>query len=1540
MKKQLLLWVLLLCAVMQARADEGSSVIDGMLWRCTFNGSAAEDVQPGWGNPSGVVEIPDRLYTSDASGYAEYTVTSICQFAFYYGTAMTGVIIPSTVTSIGMYAFSTCSNLTSVYCYGETPPTITSDVFSTYDTATLYVPEGSLEDYQNADVWKNFSHIEPVIFETTIDGIDYSLSNLTGEATVVWSSSYSALTTLNIPGTVECNGQTWPVTAIGESVFYRLTNLESVTIPSSVTTIGAYAFSGCSGMTSLTLSEGLKTIGAYAFQDCSGLTSVTIPSGVEYMYEGVFENCSGLTSVSIPASVRDIYSNSFSHCTSLTSVSFSEGLEGIGGFAFYDCSNLTSVTLPSSVMGIGDYAFDGCSSLTSVYCDAVTPPTITSTTFSNYDVTLYVSSGSQEAYQNDEVWQNFTRIEPVFDTTWTDSNGMTWSFTVRGTEATDIKPAMFENCYVYGGPNHPDQQPVTLEPWDSTDGRFNDLEGDNFPTLSDGVYFGHKTLIFDIVAIEGNPKMRVMNGWWSATYADNVPMSVDLWELPITEAIANDCAQGGLGRDLVIMMLEGKITIKSVYYEAPSVPDVVVIPAKVYVGSTELTVTSIGDGAFADCSNMTSVTIPSSVTSIGDFAFSGCSGLTGVSIPSNVASIGKSAFSGSGLTSVNIPSRVASINDRVFSGCTGLTNVIIPSSVTNIGERAFEDCTALTSVTLPSSVKSIGERAFYRCALTSVNFPDGLMSIGESAFSRCSGLTSVIIPSSVTSIGQAAFSSNNLTSIKVNSGNTVYDSRGNCNAIIEKATNTLMVGCKNTVIPNNVTSIAYSAFFECDLTSVTIPEGVTSIGSNAFRLCSNLTSVTIPSTVTSIGSQAFYGCSGLMRVYCYVETPPTIFSDDFSTYDTTTLYVPEASLEEYLYAKVWRDFTNIEPIPELQYCYYADTGEAAVIRGNYSSMETVTIPEQVTYEGVTYTVTAIKIAAFESCHSLTSVTLPSTLKVIGERAFSDCYNLESIDLPEGLTTIEQGAFQDCYGLESIDLPANLTTIGNYAFSDSPLTSVTCNMANPPSIDENVFSCYNTATLYVPENSIQAYQEANTWKKFTQIEPIVNEATIDGLKYSFNQATGEATVIKGDYSALTTVTIPETVDHNGVTYDVTAIGETAFVACFDLASVTLPESVTTIGQGAFGGCQSLTNLTLPSNLTTIGNSAFEHSGLTSVVIPASTTSIDEQAFTWCPGLTSISVANGNPVYDSRNDCNAIIKTGTGTLITGCQNTTIPEGVTYIGNYSFLGCSSLTHIIIPEGVEIIGWLAFYECTGLTSVSFPASVTGISSGAFHNCSALTSISVADGNTVYDSRNDCNAVIETPTNTLILGCKNTIIPQDVTSIGGNAFQGCTGLTSVNIPESVTSMGNSPFSGCSGLTSVYCDAATPAQINYSTFSTYDTTTLYVPKGSLQAYRNDEKWGQFETIMEFELIPGDVNADTKVNVGDFIATGSFILGRTISPFIFKDADINGDGAINVGDFISIGSIILRNSPTSGANSGAMTAPRRVEEVTPTEIEPE
>ena len=408
--------------------------------------------------------------------------------------------------------------------------------------------------------------------------------------------------------------------------------------------------------------------------------------------------------------------------------------------------------------------------------------------------------------------------------------------------------------------------------------------------------------------------------------------------------------------------------------------------------------------------------------------------------------------------------------------------------------------------------------------------------------------------------------------------------------------------------------------------------------------------------------------------------------------------------------------------------------------------------------------------AFRECH-FTSVNIPNSVKSIGDYAFILCRGLTSVTIPNSVTSIGAGAFSGCSALTSITIPNSVTSIVSDVFFDClELTNIVVEEGNTK------FDSRNNCNAIIETSS----NTLITGCKNTTIPNSVTSIGVGAFQYC---------------SGLTFITIPNSV---------TSIGDSAFSGCSGLTSVVIPNSVTSIGERAFDGCSGLTSITIPNSVTSIGYYAFDGcSGLTSVVIPNSVTTIYDYAFLGCSGLTMITIPNtvtfigygafygcsgltsivveeGNTEYDSRNNCNAIIESSSNTLIAGCKNTIIPNSVTAIDGY-----------------------AFYRCNGLTSITIPNSVTSIGDDAFSGCGGLISIVVEEGNAKYDSRNNCNAIIETSSNTLIIGCKNTTIPNSVTSIGKGAFSECSALTSITIPNCVTSIGDWAFYGCSGLTSV-----------------------------------------------------------------------------------------------------------------------------------------
>ncbi len=919
-------------------------------------------------------------------------------------------------------------------------------------------------------------------------------------------------------------------------------------------------------------------------------------------------------------------------------------------------------------------------------------------------------------------------------------------------------------------------------------------------------------------------------------------------------------------------------------------------------------VRSIGDDAFSGCSGLTSVcitdiamlcairfksftsnplyyahelylngelvkdlTIPNGVTSIGNYAFYNYSDLTSIVLPDSVTWVGRSSFFGCNLIKITGPSNAvstvakqcdskaiaeivitsgASIGDSAFSSCSGLISVTIPNSVTSIGKDAFYKCSGLTSVTIPEGVTSIGDSAFYNCTgLTSVTIGNSVTSIGDYAFRDCSGLTSVTIGNSVTSIGNWAFSGcNKLQDIYI------ADIAAWCN--ISGLYNLMDYGSSNknlylnnelvtsVSIPDEVTAIPSCAFSSCNLTKILGPSDMvsavvkqckskaieeivitsgTSISDSAFNNCTGLTSITIPDSVTSIGTYAFSGCDKLQDIYITDIAAWCNISglDNLMRYGTSNKNL-------YLNNELVTSVSIIDEVTAISsYAFYGCiltkiTGPSDMVSAVVKQCDSKTVEQIVITSG-----TSISDSAFRDCTGLTSVTIPNSVTSIGEYAFYNCTGLTSVTIGGNVTSIGNYAFRDCSGLTSVTIGNSVTSIGDYAF----------------------YGCSKLQDIYITD--------------------IAAWCNISGVNYLMAYGASNKNLYLNN-ELVTSLTIPD---------EVTVIPSYAFYGCKSIVSATISDNVTSVGGAAFSGCTVLTKISGPSGMvsvvakqcnsktveqivitsgTSISDSAFRNcTGLMSVTIPNSVTSIGNYAFSGCDKLQDIYITD-IAAWCNISGVNYLMAYGASNKNLYLNNElvtslTIPDSVTSIGGAAFSGCSGLTSITIPDSVTSIGDDAFRDCSGLISVSLGNGVRRIGDSAFNSCEKLTSITIPHGvesignyaflgcwrlievhnkssltiiagssdngyvasyakNVYTDTEGDSKLstendyVVYTEGTEKILvdytGTKTELtLPSYITQINDWAFSNCAELTSVTIPDSVTSLGYSAFSGCTGLT-------------------------------------------------------------------------------------------------------------------------------------------
>lgn len=763
-------------------------------------------------------------------------------------------------------------------------------------------------------------------------------------------------------------------------------------------------------------------------------------------------------------------------------------------------------------------------------------------------------------------------------------------------------------------------------------------------------------------------------------------------------------------------------------------PKDVVIPATVTDHSTSATTTEpwtvigMADRAFQKAAGLRSITIEAPLTEITQYSFNDCANLESVTLPETVKSLRQQSFSQCPkLKSITGIDNVTTIASYAFYRCSSLTDITLPSTLTLLQGYAFQECTSLERITIPGSVKELQASTFQDCtSLAEVILEEGVQIIGQKAFQGCTSLVHPAFPASLQRLDPYAFAKcDNLGTVTIQHvfySNLVYsestiqeivfpESGGNSTPYIG---NNLFEKVKG-LTEINVTgfnTLPDGTFLECpDLTTVTLAEGLKSVGNYAFQKCPKLTSVSIPSTLEYIGHYAFSECPELERI-TFPATMRTIGNYAFGQCPKLDNIVLPAGVqfgtcvfrqcnlssitfpEEPMVSMADDPFGQQPNIKSMTIPSWLAPVPEAFLQNNYSLKELTWEPRPADEDSVVVKPNAfsnigvtritfpedkdivLQRGAFAKCAQATEISWPEKSKVIlrGQTVFADCQKLPSVTIPDYMESLPQYTFSNCRGIVDIDLGKGLKKLDNNCFDyNSSLKTIKWSPALE-SIGGSCFSNSGLETLDYPSG--------------------IGEVPFNCFSSS---------------SQLTKVTLPD---------DIEMIGSAAFGDCVNLSEINFPSSLRTIGGNAFLRDAKLTQLKFNEGLERIEGSAFQYcQGLTTVAFPRSLQFIGNEAFEYCRSLVTVTSDAEDLSIGDRcfMDCRSLESFNS----TGHVNT--------IGNNAFSNLPAFTDFICPEGdyVDLVGACAFMDCPQLKAFPYLGK-SNLGQNAFRNCTSLKSLTL----------------------------------------------------------------------------------------------------------------------------------------------------------------------------------------------------------------------
>ena len=1390
------------CALLQA-----STLIDGLYYDLDTSNRTATVTYETTGI-NNYASLPADVVIPESVTYEgiTYTVVKIGNEAFVNCKMLESISVPSTVVQIGKedssMAFSGCTSLKRIRFEDGTQKLVLGAYYNT-DYKSNYGRGLFLScPLEEVYIGRNISYKNKYYtFEKYPQYYGYSaFYNQPKLAKVTISSTVTEIPICLFKGcsvlsNVSIHGRLTKIPAYS----FDGCNLSTLNLSNSIEEIGDYAFQNNTALTTVSLGGNIKTIGGFAFYKTS-VTSINIPNNVTIIGESCFAENTKLEKVTIGTGCKELPTNIFSGCSALASVVLNDGLETISDAAFANCKSLESISVPGTVGTIGTTQTSGSDKLPFYNCTS-----LKSVKFE--DGTLPLTLGVCYRDGHDEL----------------QGCGLFYSCPLE--EVYIGRNISYKNVgYAFGYQRDFNESPI----------RYGYSAFYNQPNLT------KVTISSTVTEIPA--------------YLFYKNASLTLTSLPKVKKIGasafQDCSKLttlNLGQDLQV----------------------------------------VGNDAFNGCSNVTKLTFPDATTTIGARAFQNCSSVTEVTVGKELKTIGASAFLNcKSFTALLLPDEFTTMGESAFEDCIKLTVAKLGKSLTAVPARAFKNCIALSEMRVPATAKSIGDEAFYNdYTLAVVSMKEGLETIGERVFYNNRGILEFSIPGTVTSIGQNSFygcTNTSVMSFEDGEGVLTIDTKNTRSAKIDALTNNgsyqdrkndyfydcpielLYLGrdlkydySDNSYIYDLVDgkwkeeSRASAPFVNSTtLEEVQIGPKVTFVYNHLCDDCDQLTSVSFPVGIQTIGGYAFKGCDKLASI-TFEE------SSEHSLSIETAAFKSCVALEEITYPGQ----LSVLGSSAYQGC---ENLKSVIFNKNEQYQPALSIGD--------YT--------FAKCPLITELSFPGRLTSIGSFTFASCISLSNVSFEDSNTAVKLG-----YGASSLEnslkydekLPlfgnSNLTSLyigrnidyetveaKGYSpfYKQQFLTDVRFSQAGTVTYCKDYLLCKvnNCESLILPESltSIGNW----TFRGMSKLGRIVipNAVTTIG-EYTF-----------ADDSALESAKLSTSCAW---------LQQGLFSECGKLQAITIPTVVTKMDTQMFTGCKSLITATFEdgTDLIEMGYGAsikeyglFRDCPIESLYLGrwlsystkdnSGNDAPNRAPFCHIPTLNKLTIGKNVGVIDKFMF----------SYCTGLEDVFLPDNITSVGMWGFRGCTSLKSVRLSQNLSQIADYGFSECSSLDNVVFPASMTSVADNSFSNCTSLRKLDLGSSLKIIgpSAFQNCTALegIDMPKTLEGLGVESfagcTSLPYvevkgEVPSVGKQAFQGCTGLTWISLSENISSLGENSFEGCTNIKYVKSYATSPVPTGLVNFpeEVVANGTLFVPANVINNYKRSatwRKWGSIKAMTE------------------------------------------------------------------------------------------